>query len=196
MENIPRDSNAELDRALREAEQEVSGKGPGPVPRVRPVRASPDSAIEREGVLLPEVVPDRSSPTNSAPVARNRRLFLAAALLFVLIAAGALRWRNAPEPPVVPQDILHSLVTGIEAYRDLHGGQLPETLAGLAAFPADAIEWPPEYWNARNLLGRDEIIWLPGADNSYRIVLRRGSDVRLYSSLDETTKDIGAGRVP
>jgi len=125
---------------------------------------------------------DKSSITTSKSTLLRTALF--ATFIFALLGGAFLWW--SPPQLTGPANTLNEITKDVERYRSVHPGELPNELAGLASFPKGAIEWPLRYWNARDAMGRTEIIWVPQRTNHYRIVVRQGDEV--WTTNDQDVK--------
>jgi hypothetical protein len=90
--------------------------------------------------------------------------------------------------------VLLDLAAAVKQHRSTHHGALPESLARMEAFPKEAVDWPPRYWNARDASGRTEIIWVRQKDH-YRIVLRQGNETWTVSDGEPTPKLLATGKL-
>lgn len=119
--------------------------------------------------------------------AKRLHLALMALAVVLLLAAGGLWWwtQNRLSGPAAT---LHDLAKSIEQYRHQNNGSLPEQLSELEFFPKDAVQWSLRHWQARDAAGRTEIFLVPNGPKHYRIVLRQGREVWLYSDLNGQTK--------
>lgn len=167
-----------LDQVLRD----VRG---GPVtaealPRTAPVPRCAGSAelgqVLRDRPVNPEADEAKASGTGFAAAPWLFRAGWAMALLLVI---GIVFWW--PKQPLEGSaGVLQSLAKAVEQHRG-KSGHLPEQLSGLEGFPKDAVEWPAKYWNARDAVGRTEILWMPNGNRHYRIVLRQGAEVWIFN---------------
>lgn len=72
---------------------------------------------------------------------------------------------------VNPERILEQLSDAIAEEKALTGSW-PEQIQFFAAFPENAIEWPLEFWQARNIEGKAEIFWEPRDEINFFIIYR------------------------
>ena len=106
------------------------------------------------------------------------------AIVLALLLAAWEVWQ--PRTPTLSghHATLHTIAQDVEQYRLTRNGSLPEQLSNLEHFPKGAVEWQLKHWKARDAAGRTEIMFAPNGSKHYRIVLRRGDEVWVYSDLD------------
>jgi hypothetical protein len=175
---VPPKTALSLDQVLREVRSgPVTAEAP---PRTAPVPRRTGSAelgqVLRDRPVNPELDAAKASRTNVAASPWFARAGWAIALLLVI---GIVFWW--PKQPLEGSaGVLQSLAKAVEQHRS-KTGSLPEQLSGLEGFPKDAVEWPAKYWNARDAVGRMEILWIPNGSRHYRIVLRQGAEVWIFN---------------
>lgn len=158
-----------------------SAKGASQAPDATPQRTPPRDTDLRS--LAQQARPPEDGAATDSPTGEGRRAMTFAVLVAVLIA-GWLAWRGWQPAPSGPAATLHQLAQSVEQYRHSRNGSLPEQLSNLEHFPKNAVQWQLQHWKARDAAGRTEIIWAPNGPKHYRIVLRQGTQVWVYSDLD------------
>ena len=126
------------------------------------------------------------APPGLRSTGNRQRLLAFAVVLALLLAAGG--WFAQPPALSGAPASLHKLAQAVEQYRLSRNGSLPEQLSKLEQFPKDAVEWQLKHWKARDAAGRTEILWAPNGPKHYRIVLRQGNEVWVYSDMDGKSK--------
>ena len=122
-----------------------------------------------------------AQPTHTSALT-TRTVVAIAIVLALLLAAWA--WQARTPALSGHAATLHNLAQAVEQYRLSRNGSLPEQLSNLEHFPKTAVEWQLKHWKARDAAGRTEIIWAPNGPKHYRIVLRQGNEVWVYSDID------------
>lgn len=122
-----------------------------------------------------------SQPTRTS--ALTPRAVVAFTIVVALLLA-AWAWQARTPTLSGHPATLHNLAQAVEQYRVSRNGRLPEQLSNLEQFPKGAVEWQLKHWKARDAAGRTEIIWAPNGPKHYRIVLRQGNEVWIYSDID------------
>ena len=109
------------------------------------------------------------------------------------VVLGAAFWWHQP-PSAGPAGTLQALAQAVEQYRQANHGQLPVQLSKLGAFPHDAVEWPAQYWSARDAAGRVEIVWIPQGGGHYSIAHRQGNAIWVYSEREGKSRQASPGK--
>ena len=154
-----------------------------------PLQTPPPRQSSAKHIDLPDAVQQAHTDAD-APVAQpthtsaltTRAVVAIAIVLAVLLAAWA--WQARTPALSGHAATLHNLAQAVEQYRLSRNGSLPEQLSNLEQFPKGAVEWQLRHWKARDAAGRTEIIWAPNGSKHYRIVLRQGNEVWVYSDID------------
>lgn len=157
------------------------------------MNSSVDTQLAKQSspqAVAPATLTNPDDPTTSAQRKGSKRMLWLVGLIGMV---SLVVWLSAFMQPEAEPNLLKRLAKGAEDHHELLG-EYPQHLSDLKEFPDNALEWPIEYWQARNAHGLTEIFWInEGA--TFQIIIRIGPEAWLYDH-DGRVREISADTIP